>query len=177
MSSPVPIATAISLPVALPGNRAIQIELMAMLAEDGSPLPKRHSWPDGMWDWPIHLPYKHGLACDGLAFVGGQVSLDAKAEVIDPDHLDRQVVRSLANIDKVLAGFGGRSRLLHLGIYCEVPLGGLGSDDPGARALRDLASGDVPAVLAGFPYLIYPKMRVEIEAIAELDPDPVQKLG
>ena len=85
-AEPGPIATAISLPVPLPAARSIQIELMGMIGEDGRSLPKRHSWPEGLWDWPIHLPYKHGLACGGLGFVGGQVSLDAQAQVIDPDH-------------------------------------------------------------------------------------------
>lgn len=134
-AEPGPIATAISLPQKLPGNRAIQIELMAMLNEDDSPLPKQHSWPDNHWDWPIHLPYEHGLLWAGLAFVGGQVSLDEQAEVIDPDDMARQITRSLDNVAKVLAGFPGSARLVHLGVYAEVPPPGTAAD----LALRQLA--------------------------------------
>lgn len=168
-TEPGPIATAISLPVPLPRERSIQIELMGMIGEDGRSLPKRHSWPEGLWDWPIHLPYKHGLACGGLGFVGGQVSLDAQAQVIDPDHLDRQVARSLANIDRVVAGFGAAgSNTLHLGAYFELPQGGLHSGQPGAKALLALAEGAVPVALMGFDNLSYPQMRIEIEAIVAL---------
>lgn len=166
---PGPIATAISLPVALPEGRSIQIELMGMLGEDGRTLPKHHSWPAGLWDWPIHLPYKHGLACGGIGFVGGQVSLDADAQVIDPDHLDRQVRRSLDCIDRVAAGLGQRGRMLRLGVYYEVPPGGLAGAVPGAVELRALGEGEAPAVLAGFATLSYPQMRVEIEAMVALD--------
>ncbi len=167
-AEPGPIATALSLPAPLPGNRAIQIELMAMLAEDGTTLPKHHSWPEGHWDWPIHLPYKHGLHCGGLAFVGGQVSLDSRAEVIDPDDMDRQIARSMDNVARVLDGFAGGKRLMHLGIYSEHPPGGFDSGGAAATRLRLLARGDCPAVLVGFDYLSYPRMRVEIEAIAAL---------
>ena len=168
-AEPGPIATAISLPVPLPAARSIQIELMGMIGEDGRSLPKRHSWPEGLWDWPIHLPYKHGLACGGLGFVGGQVSLDAQAQVIDPDHLDRQVARSLANIDRVVAGFGAAgSNMLHLGAYFELPQGGLHSGQPGAKALLALSVGAVPVALVGFDNLSYPQMRIEIEAIVAL---------
>lgn len=168
-TEPGPIATAISLPVALPEGRSIQIELMGMIGLDGRTLPKTHSWPEGLWDWPIHLPYKHGLACGGIGFVGGQVSLDAQARVIDPDHLDRQVKRSLSCIDKVAAGLGEVGPTLHLGVYYEVPPGGLAGPTPGALALRDLESRAAPAVLAGFRTLSYHRMRVEIEAIVALD--------
>lgn len=168
-AEPGPIATAISLPVPFPGGQTIQIELMGMLSLDGTPLPKHHSWPEGLWDWPVHLPYKHGLACGGLGFIGGQVSLDKDAQVIDPDHLDRQIARSLSCIDRVAAGLGPVARHLHLGIYHEIP-DASPSGQAGAAALAALASGPTPNVLAGFAHLSYPKMRVEIEAIVELEP-------
>ena len=98
------------------------------------------------------------------------MSLNEQAEVIDPDDMARQIDRSMANIDRVLAGFPGQSRLLHLGIYSETPPGGFASNDPAAISLRRLANGQCPAVLVGFEYLSYPKMRVEIEAIAVIDP-------
>jgi len=55
----------------------------SLLRTDGRRLPRRHVWPQGHWDWPIHLPFKHGLKCGDLIFVGGQVSLDGRGAVID----------------------------------------------------------------------------------------------
>jgi enamine deaminase RidA (YjgF/YER057c/UK114 family) len=167
-TEPGPIATAISLPSLLPEGRSIQIELMGMIGEDGQTLPKSHSWPEGLWDWPIHLPYKHGLACGGLGFIGGQVSLDQDAQVIDPDRLDLQIARSLRLADRVAAGLGRVRRVLHRGVYYEMPEGGLAGTATGAADIVHLGRSDVPAAVAGFSYLSYPDMRVEIEAIVEL---------
>lgn len=168
-AEPGPIATAISLPGALEGGFAIQIELMGMIGTDGQTLPKTHSWPEGHWDWPIHLPYKHGLACDGLGFVGGQVSIDAEARVLDAERLDLQVIRSLDNIDRVIAGFGvATHRILHFGAYYEIPPAGLSTATREGQGLLAIAQDHCPSILAGFAYLSYPGMRAEIEAIVEL---------
>jgi enamine deaminase RidA (YjgF/YER057c/UK114 family) len=160
---PGPVATAISLPVALPGPRQIRIELLGMRGADGSVLPRSHAWPPGLWDWPVHLPYKHGLACGGLGFVGGQVSLSETAEVIDPDRLDLQTARALRCIGRVAADLGGGRAIRHGVAYAVPPPG-----DPGEAALAALASADVPAAMAGYDALSYPDMRVEIEAILAL---------
>jgi enamine deaminase RidA (YjgF/YER057c/UK114 family) len=139
-----------------------------MAGENGEALPKTHSWPKGHWNWPIRLPYRHGLACGGLAFVGGQVSLDERGDVIDPERQDLQVRRSVANIDRVLAGLGMTAgRLIHFGAYFEQK-DGRPLDDAAFSALRALQEGDCPALFAGFPNLSYPAMRVEIEAVAEV---------
>jgi enamine deaminase RidA (YjgF/YER057c/UK114 family) len=70
-NEPGPAATGIPLPRhALPGQQ-IKIEVVAMLAEDGTRLPRRHAWPPSLWDWTIHLPYKHGLKCHDMIFLGG----------------------------------------------------------------------------------------------------------
>ncbi len=161
---PGPVATAISLPTALPGPRQIRIELLGMRGADGAVLAKAHAWPEGLWDWPVHLPYKHGLACGGLGFVGGQVSLTEDAEVIDPGRLDLQTARALACIGRVAAGLGGGRALRHGVAYALPPPG-----DPGEAALAGLATGTVPAAMAGYDALSYPDMVVEIEAILALD--------
>jgi enamine deaminase RidA (YjgF/YER057c/UK114 family) len=166
---PGPVATAISLAVPFTAGHSIQIELMGMVEPDGTPLPKTHSWPKGLWDWPIHLPYKHGLSCGGLAFVGGQVSLDEHAEILDADRLDRQVARSLKNIDRVLEGLNGtRKRMLRLGAYYQIPSPDNADFTAASTVLRELAGSAEPTTLVGFQNLSYPQMRVEIEAIAEL---------
>lgn len=103
---PGPVATGIPVPRLYPDGVTIQMEITAMLGEDGSRLPREYSWPEGHWDWPIHLPYKHGLKCGNRIFVGGQVPLDPRANVLAPGDLVEQTKISMANIRKVLAGFG-----------------------------------------------------------------------
>ena len=58
---PGPAATGIPLPRHANPNVGIKISVVAMLGEDGRHLPRRHVWPDSLWDWHVHLPYKHGL--------------------------------------------------------------------------------------------------------------------
>ena len=107
-SEPGPAATGIPLGRLYPDGLCIQMEIMAMLGTDGARLPKRHVWPEGHWDWPVHLPFKHGVKCGNRIFVGGQVSMDPKATIIDPGDLVKQTRTSMANIAKVLALFGAK---------------------------------------------------------------------
>jgi len=45
--------------------------VIAMRGLDAARLPRRTAWPSGHWDWPVHLPYRHGLICGDLVFLGG----------------------------------------------------------------------------------------------------------
>src|SRR5437016_9973289 len=84
---PGPAATGMPLPRhSLPGQQ-IKIEVAAMLGEDGQRLPRRHAWPESLWDWTTHLPYKHGLKCHDMIFLGGQVSLDKQGRAVHPGDL------------------------------------------------------------------------------------------
>ncbi len=102
---PGPVATGLPVPW-LPDGEMIRMELVAMLGEDGKSLPRQHVWPQGHWDWPIHLPYKHGLKCADMVFVGGQVALDATGNVLEKGDLLKQTVIAMDNIATVLDGFG-----------------------------------------------------------------------
>ena len=83
------------------------------------------------------------------------------AAVIDPE-------RDVDRYFRVAEGLGRVKRSLHMGIYYELPPGGLDGPTPGGAELAALGRGPVPAVLAGFKTLSYPQMRVEIEAMVEL---------
>ncbi|MSP82161.1 MAG: RidA family protein [Alphaproteobacteria bacterium] len=102
---PGPAATGIPVPRLHPEGVLTEIEVMAMLGTDGKRLPRSHVWPLNHWDWPIHLPYKHGLKCGNRIFVGGQVSMDRQATILHPNELVTQTKVSMENIAKVLAGF------------------------------------------------------------------------
>ncbi len=131
---PGPVATGHPLQTLGALGLAISTDCWAMLGEDGSRIPKQHAWPEGHWDWPIHLPFKHGLMCPlstggKLIFMGGQVSLDQQANVIDPGKLAEQTRTSMENIGKVLAEFdAGYADILKLNTWYQ------GNNDPDTDA-------------------------------------------
>lgn len=103
---PGPAATGIPIPRHADDEILIKISAVAMLAEDGSRLPRTHSWPSGLWDWHVHLPYKHGLKCDGMIFLGGQVALDKKGVAVHPGDLTAQTHQAMRHIGTILNDLG-----------------------------------------------------------------------
>ncbi len=166
-SEPGPAATGLPLPRLAPAGLMARMELIAMRGVGGEPMPREHCWPEGHWDWPIHLPYKHGLKCGAMIFVGGQVSLTPEGRVIDPGDMVAQTHTSMDNIAKVLALFD--LELDHI-----VKVGAFYAAGCGAEALHENlrirsqsftepgpASTGIP-----LPYLAFTDMVVEIEVIA-----------
>jgi enamine deaminase RidA (YjgF/YER057c/UK114 family) len=161
-----PAAAATGVPVPAFGQADVltSIEVWAARGSSGPPLRREHHWPDGHWDWPIHLPWKHGCRCGNLVTVGGQVSLRGFGEVVDPGDLGKQVATSNANIERVLAGLGATaSDVVRVTAFYERRR----DEDDGlladalAEAFPGAASLPVP-----LPCLAYRDMVVEIEAVA-----------
>jgi len=154
----------------------IRTDFWAMLDREGNSIGKTHSWPEGHWDWPIHLPFKHGLRCGNLVFVGGQVSMDSQANIIDPGEVEIQTRTSMDNIGKVLAEFGlGHSDIVKLNTYYQGSSGDDGALDADALHRNVTIRGSYfkkpgPAS-TGIPFrcLAYEGMMIEIEAIAMID--------
>ena len=113
------------------------------------------------------------LACGSLAFVGGQVSLDEHAQVIAPDNLEAQTGQALRNIGRVLAELGmAPTDLVKLSaFFADTPVDASAGGSI-ARLIRRFAGADPVVTCVPLPYLSYPEMRVEIEAIAWRDRDP-----
>ena len=107
---PGPVATGIPVPALEKPGLLIKMELWVMVGEDGSRLPREYAWPDNHWDWAIHLPYKHGLLCDGMFFVGGQIATDDHGRVLEPGDTEAQTDIALRYIDRVLALLPGVER-------------------------------------------------------------------
>ena len=165
---PGPAATGISLPRLWPEGVMVRNDVIAMRGADGARLPRGHAWPTGHWDWPVHLPYRHGLRCGDLVFLGGQVSLAPDARVIDPGDMVAQTKRSMENIGRVLGELG-------LDFANVVKLNTFYSGAVGKDVLRENAevrfsfftekpgptSTGVPV-----PYLAYRDMVIEIDLVA-----------
>ena len=86
-NEPGPAATGIPIPRHANDEVFVKTSAVTMLAENGDRLPRVHAWPDSLWDWHVHLPYKHGSKCENMIFLGGQVSLDKMRRAVHPDDL------------------------------------------------------------------------------------------
>jgi enamine deaminase RidA (YjgF/YER057c/UK114 family) len=65
-----------------------------------------YSKPSSVWDFPIELPYSHGVKCGGLIFIGGQVALDKSGNVLFPNDLVRQTELVMESMKAVLMDLG-----------------------------------------------------------------------
>jgi len=165
---PGPAATGICLQRLWPSGVMLRNDVIAMRGGDGSRLPRSHVWPTGHWDWPVHLPYRHGIRCGDLVFLGGQVSLAPDGEVLQAGDIGAQTTTAMDFIGKVLGDFG-----LTFDNVIKVNAFYVGSAGPEELARNALvrfsyftgspgpASTGVPV-----PYLAYQGMMIEIDIVA-----------
>lgn len=162
-TEPGPAATGIPLTRFGGEGLTTRIEVTAM---DGE---RHHVWPEGHWDWPIHLPYKHGVRCGELIHLGGQVSLSTRGEVIDPGDMARQTRASMDNIRAILEGFGaGLDDVVKVTAFYR---GGASAEELHANfRIRSASFTEPGPATTGvpLPFLAYEGMVIEIEVIAIL---------
>lgn len=171
-NEPGPAATGIPVPrLADPGIK-VKISMIAMLGEDGSRLPRRHVWPDSLWDWHVHLPYQHGLKCEEMIFLGGQVSLDRHGVAVYPGDLGAQTHQAMAHIGTLLnelgAGYDDVCKVTTVysgecgeeALNANLPIRASYFSDPGP------ATTSIP-----LPVLAYENMMVEIDICAITEKD------
>ena len=169
---PGPAATGIPLPRHADPDVAIKISVVAMLGEDGTHLSRRHVWPESLWDWHIHLPYKHGLACEEMIFLGGQVSLDKKGRALYPNDLPAQTHQAMQHIGTILNELGA-----DYDDVCKITTvyqGDCGSETlHGNLSIRAGYFRDPGPATTGIPLpaLAYESMVIEINTFAMKKPD------
>ena len=164
---PGPAATGLSLTRLETEGLMIRNDVIAMRGRDGSRLPRKGVWPTGHWDWPIHLPYRHGLQVGDFVFLGGQVSLDEVANVIDPGEIEKQTHTAMGNIEAVLKECGlGFEHLMKINTFYA---GSKGQEDllKNASVRSQYYKSPGPASTGiPFSYLAYRDMLIEIDCIA-----------
>ncbi len=169
---PGPAATGIPIPRHARSGQQIKIEVVAMLGPDGRHLARRHSWPDSLWDWTVHLPYHHGLKCEEMIFLGGQVSLDKQGRAVSPGDLAAQARQAMIHIGTILRDLGA-----DYGDVCKVIAmyeGRCGGGDLHKNlAIRSSFFQDPGPATTGIPLpvLAYPEMVIEIDVFAMGEPD------
>jgi enamine deaminase RidA (YjgF/YER057c/UK114 family) len=171
-AKPGPAATGVPLPRMGLEGQMIKLEAVAMLAEDGARLPRRHVWPETLWDWTIPLPYQHGLKCHDMIFLGGQVALDKQGHAVNPGELSKQTRIAMDHIGTILGKLGADYQDV-----CKVTTvyeGGCSHDDLHENlSIRSSYFEDPGPATTGIPLpkLAYPAMVIEIEIFAMADPD------
>jgi len=168
-NEPGPAATGIPIPRHADENVLIKIAVVAMLGQDGGRLPRTYSWPTSLWDWHVHLPYQHGVRCNGMIFLGGQVSLDKRGQALHPDGLSAQAHQAMQHIGTLLRDLGmDYPDVCKVMIFYKV---GCGAAD--FNRVMAICSSYFPSsrpVLAGVPLpeLAYESMDIEIDIYAML---------
>ncbi|WP_439813609.1 RidA family protein [Zavarzinia sp. CC-PAN008] len=141
-------------------------------------MTRRYVWPEGHWDWPIKITHKHGLRCDDLMFIGGQIDVDTHGTVRHPHDVAVQADKVVDYIVTVLGELGADlSHLVKVVAFCADPDG---TAMPLIRAVLEqrLPPATRPALtLLPVKYLAYPAMMVEIEVIASRRPLRRQAAG
>jgi enamine deaminase RidA (YjgF/YER057c/UK114 family) len=169
---PGPAATGIPIPRHARAGQQIKIEAVAMLSEDGRHLPRRHSWPEGLWDWHVHLPYKHGLKCEEMIFLGGQVALDQHGQAVGPGELTAQTRQAMDHIGTILRDLGAG-----YDDVCKVTTVYAASSSAeelhSNLSIRSSYFRDPGPATTGIPLpkLAYPGMVIEIDVFAMTEPD------
>ena len=63
--------------------------------------------PSNHWDWSMPVPFSQGWKTDGLIFVGGQISADAKGRTVGAGDIATQTRNVFEFIKRVLEEAGG----------------------------------------------------------------------
>jgi enamine deaminase RidA (YjgF/YER057c/UK114 family) len=171
-TEPGPAATGVPIPRHARKGVEIKIDVVAMLGEDGRHLPRRHVWPESLWDWTIKLPYKHGLKCHDMIFLGGQVSLDKQGHAVDPGKMGPQARQAMVHIGTILKELGADySDVCKVLAVYEGPEGG--DDLHENLAIRSSFFAEPGPATTGIPLpkLAYPGMIIEIDIYAMAEPD------
>jgi enamine deaminase RidA (YjgF/YER057c/UK114 family) len=169
---PGPAATGVPLPRHAIDGQLIKIEVVAMLGEDGRRLPRRHVWPESLWDWHVHLPYKHGLKCHDMIFLGGQVALDKQGRAMHPGKLGQQTRQAMLYVGTILHELGA-----DYNDVCKVTTvykGDCGHDELHENlSIRSSFFEEPGPATTGVPLpaLGYPEMVIEIDIFAMTEPD------
>lgn len=103
---PGPVGTGVPVPALFPNGLMLRQEACAMLAIDGTHLPRQSMRPPGHWDWPIPVNFQQGVKCGKMIFVGGQVSAVGVGKALHPNDMVKQTKVCMDYIDTVLKSYG-----------------------------------------------------------------------
>ncbi len=102
---PGPGATGVPVVGPYPGGLLLRQDCMAIVGIDGAALPRKTSWPEGLWDWPMPVSFEQGLLIDRMIVLGGQISADVSGRAVHPDDLVAQTAEAMHAVERIMEGF------------------------------------------------------------------------
>jgi enamine deaminase RidA (YjgF/YER057c/UK114 family) len=134
----------------------------------GEGVNRQYAWPEGHWDWPVHLPYRHGVKAAGqMIFLGGQVAMDPHGNVLHKFDLAAQTQAAMENIVAVLGEFGASMQDVVKINRWYVAGGTVEEWETAATIMASFFTEPGPAATGiPVPALAYEGLMVEIEVIA-----------
>lgn len=99
-----PAVTAVPTPYLPYSGIKVVIEAYAMIATDGSPLPRSYIPADGLSALP--KPFASGIRCGKMIYISAQSPIDAAGQVLHPGEIIAQTRQVMSQIKTALAGFG-----------------------------------------------------------------------
>lgn len=164
---PGPALTGLTFPALWPKGVMEKSDVIAMRGENGERLSRTNAWPTNHWDWPVHVPYRHGVRCGDLVFIGGQVPLNPDQSVAHTGDVVAQTKMVMEYVRLVLAEFDlGFDNVVRMDTFY---VGESGNDDwlPNLEARFAHFEAPGPATTGvPVPALRYKNMGIEIEVIA-----------
>lgn len=119
-------------------------------------------------EWEEAYGLSQGYSVNGTIYISGQFSHDMQGEFVGEGDFELQVRQTLANLDRVLAGFGvTRSNIAEMEIFLTNPQEHFG---PCVAMFKEYVGDHRPAgTLVGVSGLAFPHQLIEIRAVAHTD--------
>jgi len=168
---PGPAATGLCVRELADSEMMLVNDVVAMRAETGERMLRIHVWPDNHWDWTAHLPYRHGIQCGDLVFLGGQVPLNPDASVACIGDAAAQTGMAMEYIRRILDDLGmDFENVLRLNTFFAASAGE-SYDEAEYKAnlharFRHFHTPGPATTGIPVPYLAYEDMNIEIDVIA-----------
>ena len=135
--------------------------------------------PSNHWDWSMPVPFSQGWKTDGLIFVGGQISADAKGRTVGAGDIATQTRNVFEFIKRVLEEAGGDlSDIVKLNTYYQFE--GEGDaitqfwEEMTAVRMEYLADPGPVGTAVRVRGFAYEGLLIEIEAIAAVGQEKVR---
>jgi len=118
--------------------------------------------------WELGHGMTQGYCVNGVIYISGQFAHDMDGALVGEGDFEAQVRQALANLDRVLAGFGvGRSNIAEFTIYLTNPTEQL--ETFGRLFKAYVGEHRCAATLVGVTSLAFPGQLTEIRAVAHAD--------
>jgi enamine deaminase RidA (YjgF/YER057c/UK114 family) len=170
---PAPVATVVPCHALYPQGCVTKVEVLAMRAEwNGFDkyIPREDRWPERVWDWPIPVPYRQGIALRDMVWTGGQVPFEEamnQGNAVHGGDLLAQTRFTMGYVNDIIEAFGCTTGDYALLVCYFESTGTQAETEAFVTALAETVDGDLPPMtLVPQPHMHSDDMSVEIWGVA-----------